>query len=287
MKSNKEKLLFLLLTVFFIVAIPLTGSAKRKVKRRSVTIRKGSTYTFTIRNVKKATWETNKKKIVRLTVKNNGRKAVFHGRKTGKARVTATTKKVKYIFNVTVKAKKKKTKKASSGKASYRMQGNEKIMVFYIKNTFPVSKKITITTKFYNSAGTKIGTDKCTAACLGPNQETSLCIQKPKNCDSFKNKMTVSSTSRNSKASKLKLSWTKDENGVTVYITNKAKKKLSHVKLAVVYYNNKGEEIGYQSKKADCYTKDSSDSIDFDFPTNEKEETLIPSTYKIFVVDAY
>ena len=285
MKLNKEKILFLLLTILFVTAIPLTGSAKRKVKRRSVTIRKGSTYTFTIRNVKKASWKTNKKKVIRLTVKNNGRKAVFYGRKTGKVKVTATTKKVKYIFNVTVKTKKKI--KQSKGKVSYRMQGNGKIMVFYIKNTFSVSKKITITTKFYNSAGAKISTEKCTAACLGPNQETALCIQEPSNCDTFKNKMTVSSTSRNSKAGKLKLSWTKEENGVTVYINNKAKKKLSKIKLAVVYYNSRGSEIGYQSGQADCYTKGSSDSIDFDFPTNEKEETLIPSSYKVYVVDAY
>ena len=272
MKFSKRKILFLLLTLLFVAAIPVTGQAKRTVKRRTVTITKGSTYTFTIRNVNSAYWKTSKKSVVGLTVKNNGRKAIFHGNKVGKAQVTATTKKVKYIFNVTVKAKKTKTAK---GKVSYRMQGNGKIMVFYIKNSFSVSKKVTITTKFYNSAGAKIST------------ETSLCIQKPKNCDSFKNKMTVSSTSRNSKASKLKLSWIKNSKGVTVYITNKAKKKLSKIKLAVVYYNSSGKEIGYQSGQADCYTKDSSDSIDFALPKDEDGDPINPSKYTIYVVDAY
>lgn len=284
MKFSKRKILFLLLTLLFVAAIPVTGQAKRTVKRRTVTITKGSTYTFTIRNVNSAYWKTSKKSVVGLTVKNNGRKAIFHGNKVGKAQVTATTKKVKYIFNVTVKAKKTKTAK---GKVSYRMQGNGKIMVFYIKNSFSVSKKVTITTKFYNSAGAKISTDSCTVACLGPNQETALCIQEPKNCDTFKNKMTVSSTSRNSKASKLKLSWIKNSKGVTVYITNKAKKKLSKIKLAVVYYNSSGKEIGYQSGQADCYTKDSSDSIDFALPKDEDGDPINPSKYIIYVVDAY
>ena len=285
MKSYKRKIMVLLLTLLFVTAVPVTGLAKRTVKRRSITITKGSTYTFTIRNVKRASWKTSKKKVVRLKVKNNGRKAVFYGRKTGKARVTATTKKTKYIFNVTVKAKKRT--KTYHGRVSYRMQGNGKIMVFYIKNRFSVSKKVTITTKFYNSAGAKIGTEKSTATCLGPHQETALCIQAPGNYDTFKNKMTVSSTNRNSEAGKLKLSWTKDENGVTVYVTNKAKKKLSKIKLAVVYYNSSGNEIGYQSGQADCYTKGSYDSIDFALPKDEDGNPINPSKYTIYVVDAY
>ena len=90
------KILFLLLSLLIAVAFPLTGSAKTTVKRRTVTITKGGTYTFTIREAKRARWKIKKVQIQYST--NKAFKKGVKNKKVGKSK-----------NKVTLKLKRKKT----------------------------------------------------------------------------------------------------------------------------------------------------------------------------------
>lgn len=109
MKSMKKMkgLLLCMVMVLSLLAVPINANAAAKIKlsAKSATLTVGKTKTLTLKKgskkVKGVKWKTSNKKVA--TVSSSGK---IKAKKAGKANITATYKKKKYVCKVTVKAKK-------------------------------------------------------------------------------------------------------------------------------------------------------------------------------------
>ena len=70
-------------------------------------------------------------------------------------------------------------------------------------------------------------------------------------------------------------------------IINNSGNDFEFIKIAVVFYDESGNAIGYQYSYANCLTDGSVDYLSFDYPYDREYETIYPSSYKLYVNEAY
>lgn len=85
----------------------------------------------------------------------------------------------------------------------------------------------------------------------------------------------------------ISISASKTNDKLVVCAKNNSGTKLEFVKIAVVFYDENNNCIDYTYHYADCSTNGSSDYIDFYYPDDEDYNTIIPTSYKIFINSAY
>lgn len=97
--------------IFAVPATEVSAKTKYKLSATKKTMKKGQTYTISLKGVskkvksKKLKWTTGNKKVVSIG-KESGNKAVLKAKKEGKATIKVTYKKKTYKCKVTVKKKK-------------------------------------------------------------------------------------------------------------------------------------------------------------------------------------
>lgn len=79
----------------------------------------------------------------------------------------------------------------------------------------------------------------------------------------------------------------KTNDKLVVCAKNKSGTKLEFVKIAVVFYDENNNCIDYDYAYADCSTNGSRDYVNFYYPYDEDYNTIIPTSYKIFINSAY
>ena len=74
---------------------------------------------------------------------------------------------------------------------------------------------------------------------------------------------------------------------VTVEATNDSGKDFSFVKISCVMYDASGNLIKYDYHYAECEKNGDTDYFSFSFPYDSNYDTIYPSSYKIYVDEAY
>lgn len=141
MKQLKKTLCLMLCAAMILstVVIPadVNAAAKIKLSAKSVTLTVGKTKTLTLKQGKKKVkgvkWKTSNKKVA--TVSSSGK---IKAKKVGKANITATYKKKKYVCKVTVKANKTTSNTNNNNNSSNNNSNNDsstKAPVYAISQT--------------------------------------------------------------------------------------------------------------------------------------------------------
>lgn len=294
--KNSKKLFTLLLSVLcfaFVVptSIPelqttiVANAATVKLNKTKATISKGETLQLKVTGTKsKVKWSSSNKKVA--TVSSSGK---VTAKKKGKATITAKVNKKKLKCSITVNNVK------SFKNVEYKLQDTGKGVVAILKNKNKYAVSIDAKMVFFNSNGKMLDTRSSFNYCLEPSATCALYFSGPYDSSyrdveysNFKLSMTVDKSYYDKYASsKISIKKNRGADNITIKATNKSKYNLDTIQIAVVFYDEAGNAIGYEYHYADCKEKKSSDYLSFNYPYDEDYETIRPASYKVYVNHAY
>ena len=77
------------------------------------------------------------------------------------------------------------------------------------------------------------------------------------------------------------------EDNLILTATNTGENDYSFIQLAVVFYDEYGNCIGYNYKYADCEKAGTTDYMNFNFPYDSQYNTIVPDSYEVYLNYAY
>lgn len=186
-------------------------------------------------------------------------------------------------------------KSGKSGGISYTAYDTGNGVVLILKNPKNYVQNVRAKVVYYNGRKKMIGTSSGSNYALEGKKKCAMYFNAPYDSsyqdieyDSFKVNINAEKEQNViSRVSKISVSADEGEENVTVKAKNKAKEELFSVQVAIVWYDESGEAIGYDYKHAECTKPKSTDYLTFDFPRDSDYETVYPDSYEIFVNDAY
>ena len=186
-------------------------------------------------------------------------------------------------------------KKGKSGGISYTAYDTGNGIVLILKNPKNYVQNVSAKVVYYNSRNKMIGTSSDSNYALEGKKKCAMYFNAPYDSsyqdveyDSFKLNINAEKEQNVvSRVSKISVSSDEGEENVTVKVKNKAKEELFSVQVAIVWYDEDKNAIGYDYKHVECTKPKSTDYITFDFPHDSDYETVYPDSYEIFVNDAY
>lgn len=186
-------------------------------------------------------------------------------------------------------------KNGKSGGISYTAYDTGNGVVLILKNPKKYVQNVSVKVVYYNERKKMIGTSSDSNYALEGKKKCAMYFNAPYDSsyqdieyDSFKVNINAEKEQNVvSRVSKISVSADEGEENVTVKAKNKAKEDLFSVQIAIVWYDENKEAIGYDYKHAECTKSKSTDYLTFDFPHDSNYETVYPDSYEIFVNDAY
>lgn len=294
--KNSKKLFTLLLSVLcfaFVVptSIPelqttiVANAATVKLNKTKATISKGETLQLKVTGTSsKVKWSSSNKKIA--TVSSNGK---VTAKKKGTATITAKVGKKK--LKCSIKVNNKKTIK----NVEYELQDTGRGVIAILKNNNKYAVSIEGKLVYLNNNGKMLDASSAYNYCLEPSATCALFFSGPTNSSyryveysNFKLSMSVTKSYYDKYASsKISIKKNRGADNITIKATNKSKYDLDTIQIAIVFYDEAGNAIGYDYNYADCKNKKSSDYLSFDYPYDENYDTVYPASYKVYVNHAY
>lgn len=186
-------------------------------------------------------------------------------------------------------------KSGKNGGISYTAYDTGNGVVLILKNPKNYVQNVSAKVVYYNDRKKMIGTSSDSNYALEGKKKCAMYFNAPYDSsyqdieyDSFKVNINAEKEQNViSRVSKISVSADEGEENVTVKAKNKAKEDLFSVQIAIVWYDENKEAIGYDYKHAECAKSKSTDYLTFDFPHDSNYETVYPDSYEIFVNDAY
>ena len=298
MRKTKRVLIAVgMVLVITISVVPLqnaTGTqstvqaATIKLNKSAISLDIGKTQKLKVSGTKaKVKWSSTDTSVVKV---NNGGTvtAVSSGNATVKAKVGKKT------LSCKVTVKNGFSVSEATKNISVTLQDTEKGVVAILKNNNDVM--VDIDAKLvYLSDGRMIDTASDYTRALEKGKECALFFIAPMDgdygyvsYDDYKINLSVSKASyEKSEISGVGVESNRGADNITAKISNNSDMNYEFVKVAVVFYDAGNNAIGYDYTYADCLKSGSIDYISFDYPYNSDYETIRPSSYKIYVNEAY
>ena len=293
-KQTKTKKLLTLAVIMLslLLLFPTSANAagKTKLNVTKKTINLGGSFTVKLlNNKKKVKWSVSNKNI-KIVSKDN-KQAKIKGVKKGTSYLKARVGSKTYKCKVTVK---EKNKKKSIQGIEYELQDTGKGVVAILKNKNKYHVSMTAKIAYYRN-GKMIGTASDNNYAFEKGRTCALFFRAPYDSnyrdveyDNYKIAIQADKgTNLICGSSKIKVTSNFGADNVSAKIKNNSGKKLYSIQIACVFYDSKGNAIGYKYYYADCNKKGSIDYLSFDFPYDENYETIRPKKYKIYVNNAY
>ena len=265
--------------------ITKSTSAAPKLNKTKATLYKGGTLQLKVTGTKsKVRWSSSNKKVA--TVSSNGK---VTAKKKGTATITAKVGKKK--LKCSIKVNNKKTIK----NVEYELQDTGRGVIAILKNNNKYAVSIEGKLVYLNNNGKMLDASSAYNYCLEPSATCALFFSGPTNSSyryveysNFKLSMSVTKSYYDKYASsKISIKKNRGADNITIKATNKSKYDLDTIQIAIVFYDEAGNAIGYEYHYADCKEKKSSDYLSFNYPYDEDYETIRPASYKVYVNHAY
>ena len=277
----KKKFIATFILIFIIATFAISG---KNAFAKTTEIKKGDIKKISIMYYYKkdgTSWKlSNKKaKIIKKTKTYCKIKAL----KTGKVKLKCKTGRLKYSWNFNIE------EKFSSKKVKIKSKKTNNGIILYVTNKNKTAAKVS-TTIYFKKDGEIVGQEAEENECVEPNNICTMFIEKPCEFDTFDVSVSSDESEFETYASKkIKISNIKrKDNKISFKAKNNSKYYLTDISISAVFYDSNKNIIGYSCiDMADCEKKKSFCYIDFDFPRDNDGNIINPSSYKIYVNNAY
>ncbi len=296
-QSNRCKLSFsffaLLLAMLILFPLQTEAAAKPTFNPTKKTIYVGDSCTIKLlNNSKNVTWSTSNKNI--KIVSKNQKQAKIKGVKKGTSYLTAKSGGKTYKCKITVKAKSKNKNTGKSNGISYELQDTKTGVVAILKNQNSYDVCMSAKVSFYAN-GKLLGSASDSNYAFEKGKSCALYFKapsdsqrKPRPYDNYK--ITITSykgTNLICASPKIKVTSKRENGQIRVTAKNNSGKKLSFIKIACVFYDAKGNAIGYDVRYANCLKKGTKSNLIHRFPYDTSYNLIQPKSYKLYVNCAY
>lgn len=289
---------FFVMAMAFVLILSADVDAKVKLSSKKKTIYTGQTTTVKLKGTKKkATWTVSNSNI--MIVKEKKKSARIKGMWKGTSYLKA--KVGKKIYRCKVKVLDKKTTQTTdttvptADKVSYDSYVSNDGIIGVFKNNNKCTVSMTAKLVYYKN-GVMLDTSSAYNYAFESGKTCALRFSPPYDADydtviydSYDINISVEKGSENLICGVDGIA-TYDNVGsdkVVVSVQNNSGRKLSTIMVVVVFYNSSNVAIGYRYHYADCSLSGSIDYLTFDFPYDSNYDTITPSSYRIFVNEAY
>ena len=298
MRSTKRLLVAIVMAFSVLIsAMPLqiadggqivAQAATIKLNKKAVSLDVGKTQKLKVSGTKaKVKWSSTKPSIAKVS-KNGVVKALSSGTATIKAKVGKKTLSCK----VTVKSKFNASEATKKISVNLKDTGNGVVAI--LKNNNNVIVNIDAKLVYYSN-GRMIDTSSDSTIALESGKECALFFYAPTNSDyedisydDYKITLSVDKASYvKSKVNGIDVESNRGTDNVTAEVFNNSDRDFDFVKIAIVFYDSSNNAIGHEYAYADCKASGSVDYISFDYPYDRNYDTIYPSSYKIYVNEAY
>lgn len=289
--------LILMFAMVFSFMPNVSADAKIGLNTKAKTITVGKTSTIKIKGTKKAAWtvSNNRISIIKKTKTSAKIKAVRKGTSYLKAKVGRKTYKCKITVKEKENRKKTNNEEApSTDMIGYKLLNTRNGVIAILTNNNECSVKLNATLVYYKS-GTPLGASTESNYAFEKGNTCAFSFQPPLNhdfspveYDDYQINISVESASYLVCAAKsIGVKPNIGFENVFVTVSNNSSENLLFITMAIVYYDSNGNAIGYECKSADCLNIGAISYLTFDFPHDENYQMITPSSYEIFVNDAY
>lgn len=289
MKTIKKIMAVVFAMAIMITAFPMQADAAVKLNATKKTMYVGEKTALKVTGTKsKVKWSTSNKKVATVTQK---------GKVTAKAEGSTTVKakvgKKNLSCKITVKSKFSASEATKN--ISCTLQDTGRGVVAILKNNNKIAVSVSAKMAYY-SGGKMLDTASDENYAFESGAECALFFHAPYDSsynrvsyDDYKITMSVEKMSSSivCDAKKIGVSSNVGAENISAEVKNNSGKEFEFVEVAVVYYNAKGEAIGYEDTYANCKTSGSIDYISLNFPHDDNYDTITPDTYKTYVNYAY
>ena len=220
----------------------------------------------------------------------------YYGKVTAKqsGSATITAKVGKKTLKCKVTAKEQFSASEATKKISVTLQDTGSGVVAILKNNNNVVVNIDAKLVYYSN-GKMIDTADDFTRALESGKECALFFSAPMDADynyvGYDDCKITLSVEKGSDficgSEGIKIESNRGTDNITTEIINNSGNDFEFIKIAVVFYDESGNAIGYQYSYANCLTDGSVDYLSFDYHYDREYETIYPSSYKLYVNEAY
>ena len=263
-------------------------AANVKLSKSSLTLDVGKSATLKVTGTKsKVKWSSSNKKIATVTSKGK-----VTAKQAGSATITAK------VGNKTLKckvtAKEQFSASEATKKISVTLQDTGSGVVAILKNNNKVAVSVEAKMAYYSN-GKMIDTASDSNYAFESGAECALFFHSPQdsdyndvNYDDYKITLSVEQgTNLICGSKKIDVESNFGSDNVSAEVTNNSGEDLFSIQVSVVFYDDNGKAIGYRYHYAECLTDGSVDYLSFNFPYDNNYDTIYPSSYKVYVNNAY
>ena len=298
MKRAKRLLLAIgLALAVMISAVPLqiaegtqsvAQAASVKLSRKTLNLKVGESATLKVSGTKKAVkWSSDNKYVVSVTKKG---KVLAVGE--GTAYVKAKIGKKKLTCKVTVVSSFNASQAKKNISVEYQDTGHGVVVI--LKNNNKMTVNLGAKLVYYKN-GRMLDSKSDNNSAFEAGKECALYFSAPTDSnyndvsyDDYKMSLSVDeATNTVCDAQNIIVKSNIGSDNVTVEATNQSGKDFSFVRVSCVMYDASGNAIGYDYHYAECEKRGDTDYFSFDFPYDSNYDTIYPSSYKIYVNEAY
>ena len=263
-------------------------AATIKLNKKAISLDVGKTQKLKVYGTNaKVKWSSTKPSVAKVS-KGGTVTAISSGTATIKAKVGKKT------LSCKVTVKHKFSASEATKNVSVTLKDTEKGVVAILKNNNKVMVDIDAKLVYFSN-GRMIDTSSDFTRAFESGKECALFFTAPMDgdyeyvsYDDYKITLSVSKASyEKSKVSGVDVEANRGADNITAEILNNSGMDYEFVKVAVVFYDAGNNVIGYDYTYADCLKDESVDYISFDYPYDNDYETIYPSSYKIYVNEAY
>lgn len=263
-------------------------AASVKLSKSSLTLDVGKSATLKVNGTKsKVKWSSSNKSVATVTTKGK-----VTAKQAGSATITAKVGKKTLKCKVT--AKEQFSASEATKKISVTLQDTGSGVVAILKNNNNVVVNIDAKLVYYSN-GKMIDTADDFTRAFESGKECALFFSAPMDADynyvGYDDCKITLSVEKGSDficgSEGIKIESNRGTDNITTEIINNSGNDFEFIKIAVVFYDESGNAIGYQYSYANCLTDGSVDYLSFDYPYDREYETIYPSSYKLYVNEAY
>ena len=266
----------------------IANASTIKLSRNSLSLKVGESSTLKVNGTKKTVkWSSSNKAVATVTKKGRVT-AVSSGTSYIKAKVGKKTLSCKVVVKSEFSASE------ATKKISVTLQDTRKGVVAILKNNNNVMVDIDAKLVYYSN-GRMIDTSSDFTRALESGRECALFFYAPMNSDDeyvsyddYRITLSVDKASyEKSKVNGIDVESNRGADNVTAEVFNNSDSDCEFIKIAIVFYDSSNSAIGYDYTYANCEKSGSVDYISFDYPYDRNYDTIYPSSYKIYVNEAY
>ena len=298
MRKFKKLLLTVLLALAVVASsVPIQSivganevvqAANIKLSKSTLNLYVGKSATLKVSGTKsKVKWSSSNKRVATVTSKGK-----VTAKMVGKATISAKVGKKTLKCKVTVKEQFSASE--ATKKISVTLQDTGKGIVAILKNNNKVAVNLSAKLVYYKN-GKMIDTASDSNYAFESGTECALFFYGPIDSDyniaeydDYKITLSVEKGTNlvcGRKGINIESNFGADN--VSAEVTNNSGKDLYSIQVAVVFYDANGNAIGHEYHYAKCLTNGSVDYLSFDFPYDSNYDTIQPSSYKVYVNNAY